>query len=186
MPRPFSKRLVIDASIAFAAGQLFAESPVSAACRDFLVAVQEICHRVVVGKELDDEWREHASPFATLWLVQMYQRGKNKYVDLRRRELADAQFRENVEGTQADEGAREAVMKDVHLIEAACATDRIVISCDDRARNHFRRIVGLIGELRRIVWVNPTREAEDALRWLQQGAKPQRERRLSFQAESSK
>ena len=43
-----SKRLVIDASVARAAGGEDATYPISVSCRDFLKAVLDLSHRVVM------------------------------------------------------------------------------------------------------------------------------------------
>jgi len=66
------------------------------------------------------------------------------------------------------------------LIEAAIATDRIVISLDDNtARRFFGRVAVQVDELKEIVWVNPPKiEEEKPIEWLENGAKPEKERML--------
>jgi hypothetical protein len=64
-------------------------------------------------------------------------------------------------------------LKDVHLIEAALAADKIVVSLDDQARALFD-----VGELRTILWVNPVRHHPDCLAWLDEGAEPDERWRL--------
>jgi len=61
----------------------------------------------------------------------------------------------------------EALLKDIHLIEAALAADRIVVSRDDRARTLFD-----VAELNTVVWVNPVMYHPDCLTWLVDGAQP--------------
>lgn len=77
--------------------------------------------------------------------------------------------------------AQEAALKDMHLIEAALSTDLVVISKDDEARALFRRISNEVGQLKPVVWVNPVREEERAIEWLEGGAKNEQKRRLAFE-----
>ncbi len=72
--------------------------------------------------------------------------------------------------------ALEAMLKDFHLLEAALATDQIVISLDETSRYLFAAACQQIGEIREIMWVHPD-EAE-ILDWLNDGAKSQPERQL--------
>jgi hypothetical protein len=77
-----------------------------------------------------------------------------------------------------DEGVREAMIKDLILIEAALAADRIVISLDESVRGHFARASHSIDELKNIVWVNPEKQRDRPLWWLQQGAASEKSRWL--------
>ena len=74
-----------------------------------------------------------------------------------------ATIRQRVAGVLPDAG-------DLHLLEAAFATDRLVASQDERAHAAFRRVSGRVREIQSIVWVNPTREAEAPVDWLRSGA----------------
>jgi hypothetical protein len=62
--------------------------------------------------------------------------------------------------------------KDLCLIEAALATDKIVISLDDNtARKFFSEASVKIDELKDIVWVNPDKvDEEQPIEWLRNGA----------------
>ena len=59
-----SKNIVIDTSIAKSAGAPDAKKPQSTSCRDFLIAVKDICHKIVWTPEIAEEWRKHRSNFA--------------------------------------------------------------------------------------------------------------------------
>jgi hypothetical protein len=74
MPKPPSRRLVIDASIAARAGDRKKLHPAGQACRDFLEAVLTICHRMVLTSAIGKEWSDHQRSFATKWRVRMYAR----------------------------------------------------------------------------------------------------------------
>ena len=63
-----------------------------------------------------------------------------------------------------------AMEKDLHLIEAARATDRRIVSLDDTARRLFSSVSANIGELREILWVNPAIETETPIQWLKEGS----------------
>jgi hypothetical protein len=82
------------------------------------------------------------------------------------------------------ENQRSQVKKDIHLIEAALATDKIVISLDDKtARRFFTQAAQQVEELRElktISWVNPDKPEESPISWLKSGANPEPERLLGF------
>ena len=157
--------MVIDASVARSAGET--EHPVSSACRRFLSTTTELGHRVVMTAEIRREWRKHASRYTRRWLTQMYGR---KLVCVSTMDR-DEQLRRKV--------AREIPsLPDIHLVKAASAADRLVVSQDERARSAYRRAAGSIPELRRIVWVNPARHSETPIDWLCSGALAEASRQL--------
>ena len=61
-----------DADVARAAGGENAIHPTPKHCRDFLESVRVICHRVVMSKEIKEEWDEHKSNFTRTWLYKMF------------------------------------------------------------------------------------------------------------------
>ena len=70
--------------------------------------------------------------------------------------------------------------KDVHLLEAALATGRIVASKETEAHDHFTGACNHICEIRDMMWVNPV-VAEDACAgWLKQGAPVEQHRQLGY------
>src|SRR5271169_6766548 len=120
-----SRRLVVDASVASAAGKTM--FPSSFRSREFLSEVLKISHRIVMTADLAEEWDRHESLYATTWRAEM--RSRNKIVDLAVEENDEVRRQVSVS---------KAVEKDLHLIEAALETDKIVISLDDRARAQLR------------------------------------------------
>jgi hypothetical protein len=68
-----------------------------------------------------------------------------------------------------------AIQKDLHLIEAALATDRVVISLDDRARGQLS-----VEATKDVVWVNAVAEGGHVIYWLNHGANPVEEWKLSY------
>ena len=85
----------------------------------------------------------------------------------------------NFEGRHSVSQDQQAmVAKDVHLVEAALATDRLITSQDERVRSVLRTASNNVGELKRIVWVNPIRGDETPTDWLRDGAKTEEHRLL--------
>lgn len=160
-----SKVLVIDASVARSAGET--EHPVSSACRQTLTSVLKICHRMVMCKEIDVEWRKHQSGFALKWRAAMQSKGKIVRIEIPK----DSALPEKLEGLHVGEKGIKAMLKDIHLIEAAMQTDLRIVSSDEAARKLFRAASEHIDELKPIYWVNPTIEDDDCVGWLRGGAK---------------
>ncbi|HUT92246.1 MAG TPA: hypothetical protein VMY37_22315 [Thermoguttaceae bacterium] len=174
MPKSPSRRLVIDASIAGTAGDKRKLHSAGKRCRDFLEAVLVICHRMVWTPEIGKEWSKHQSSFSRKWRTRMYARKKVDCVEL---PDEDTLWR-RLETVEATDEAREEMLKDCLLIEAAMATDGCVASLDDRARRLLGRASEHVSELRGIVWVNPDQPEEHAIAWLEGGARPETGRML--------
>ncbi|WP_437724230.1 hypothetical protein [Sorangium sp. So ce861] len=169
-----SRRLVIDASVARAAGGEGATYPLSKHCRDALRTVLDVCHRAVMPPAIREEWNKHQSVFASQWRVAMVARKKLILEDTR----PDPMLRGEIEAASSSEPGREAMLKDVHLVEAAQASDRTILSLDDAARDLFAGASRRVRALRTIVWVNPGSEADRARDWLDGGAPPEAAYRL--------
>ena len=165
------RRLVIDADVARSAGT--SDHPVSVACRQFLETVRDVRYRVVMTKTILDEWRCHQSGLSDEWLAQMYASGRVQSHDAEH----DEGLRRRIAASVSD-NRQQAAEKDVHLIEAALGTDRLVASQDERARGIFREASRGVRELKPIVWVNPTLPADDPIGWLRNGAPSEARRQL--------
>lgn len=157
-----SRRLVVDASVASAAGQ----SQDSFRSREFLQEVLKISHRIVMTASLAKEWDRHQSLFALRWRAEM--RSRAKIVDIA--DVENPEVRSQVRMTKA-------VAKDLHLVEAALATDKIVVSLDDRAAADL-----CVEATKDIVWVNAVVEGGHAIYWLRAGANPVEEWKLGYRA----
>ena len=171
-----SKRLVVNASVARAAGGVEATASVSINCTEFLETFRDECsHRVVMTPELSEEWEENQSKFAATWLRSMIARKRFNYVE----PPVTQALRNEIEGTATRDNETEDMQKDFHLLEAAQETDHIIISLDETIRRLFARAAQHVGEIRDIVWVNPERiEEEEPLVWLQNAAPPEDCRKL--------
>jgi hypothetical protein len=126
------------------------------------------------SEKIKAEWDKHQSTFAGQWLVSMMAIQKLRTV----RDEPVGELREAVQGHSSEEGVVAVMLKDVHLIEAALATDLRVASLDDTVRGHFCRFAGQFAALREVLWVNPAIEEEQAIEWLENGARAERSRKL--------
>jgi hypothetical protein len=156
--------LVIDACVASAAGGEDAKHPVSRACRDFLREMLGLPHKIVRTDEIWEEWRKHKSIFARTWLSSMNARKRVHRIQV----LQDADLR--LFASACGEKDAAAMLKDCHLVEAAKAADRVVVSQEKVARELFSNASDSVGWLQTIAWVNPTKAAENPIEWLQKGA----------------
>lgn len=87
----------------------------------------------------------------------------------------------DVERTVESDKDIEAVRKDIHLIHAALAADRSIVSCDETARRLFGNASASVTDLSPIIWVNPDQEEEEPIRWLEDGAEAEPDRMLCRQ-----
>jgi len=179
MAKKRSRSLIIDASVAHAAGPEEAVHPTAKHCRDFLLAVLDICHRMTVSAAIDEEWNEHQSGFARRWRRSMFAKKKIDRVEVN----ADETLRHQLEDVAATDKQRNAMLKDVYLIEAALVADLRVVALDEAVRNLFRDAALSVAALRKVYWVNPDKEGESPLAWLQSGAPPDTFRRLDHRSE---
>lgn len=122
-------------------------------------------------------------PIATKWLRSMH--AKKKIDKIEPDELLPhAGLRNKISGCAATSKDRDAMMKDVHLVEAALATDKIIVSRDDTARELFSGASKNVGEIQKVIWVNPAEES-DPCSWLEKGASAEDRRMLGRAGEST-
>lgn len=161
------KELVIDASVGRSSGGPKSSHPTAKATRDFLSAMlRETCHKVVMTPAIREEWNKHQSRFAKIWRSSMVARKRLRALDQNERE----DLRLKIQANNASIKEIAAMLKDVHLIEAALTTDSRIISSDTTARNFFAKASSSIPELRPILWVNPVFDSSGAIMWLKKGA----------------
>lgn len=165
------RRLVIDADVVRSAGE--SEKPTSSACRKFLATVLNVGHHVVMTQAIREEWHRHMSKYSRKWQTRMWGRRRVVSIEGERDEQLHARIDRVVKRDQ-----KAVVAKDIHLIEAAIATDQLVTSRDKRARRAFGDAADVVRELRQVVWVNPTKNKEKPIDWLQNGAPDEAWRRL--------
>ncbi len=174
------RRLVIDASVARASGDEQATFPTSMRCRDFLSAVRNFRHCMVLTDEIAAEWNRHQSRFARGWRVSML--AQKKVVRLQPE--CDDDFRDAIIATASTNKERDAILKDLHLIEAALGADKSVIALDETVRALLHQAAQQLGRLKSILWVNPDIPDEKPVVWLEQKAKKEKHRCLGYAAEA--
>jgi hypothetical protein len=163
-----TKRLVIDASVARSCGSATADKPPGNTCRDFLYAVLEHQHQVVMTTAIRAEWDKHQSRNTQRWLRLMASGGQLFPI---REQVFDADLWETIPDLAKGDKQREAMTKDILLLEAALKTDRRIASLDENtARKYYTQAARTIPKLREIVWVNPDKPEETPIGWLQAGA----------------
>jgi hypothetical protein len=154
-------RFVIDASVIGASGS--SDHPTSSACRELLVAIRRICHRVALSDAVREEWNKHQSQYSMVWRASMV--SLRKIDEVQPVEAND--LREAIENRFAREGERKEAEKDVRLIEAAMCADKIVVSLDNRARHVFEALMRDAGFLRSIRWIQPVDDSERLIAWME-------------------
>jgi hypothetical protein len=169
--------IVVDASIARAAGEESATFPDSKNARDCLKCILANKHSLVSSPELWAEWRKHQSRFASLWLTRMHARRLVRRIQ----SPFDQNLRGRIEAATVSRKEWIQLEKDCILVEAALVTDKIILSLDDAARNLFRQSSAKVGELRSIHWANPCRAEEQAADWIASGCFAAHRRTLGFE-----
>lgn len=140
--------LVVDACVAMAAG---ATEGRAGQCRRFLLEMYGGLLLFVLSPAIRKEWDEHQSSFARSWRVRMYGRRLVRSIN----PPCDTQRRAAWSKVHSGARAQEALLKDAHLLEAAIATDRIVVSCDKTARQLYGLSAQTAPELKQVVWLDP-------------------------------
>ena len=174
-----SRCIVVDASVAHSAGDENATHPLGIRCRDFLMSIRQVCHRVTWNAGIEEEWNRHLSKFATRWLASMQRIGKLRIVA----EGVPDKLTDAVLESTSNRGIAAAMKKDLHLLAAALESDSRIASLDDKVRGYFAQHLRQIAGVGEVVWVNPAdgpedSETSDAVAWLEAGAPVQRRRQL--------
>lgn len=153
-------RIVIDASVARAAGETLV--PVSRHCRDSLVKVRQNGHFMVMTEPLNEEWRKHQSRFARAWFTSMTAR--KQVIRLNDEYLPELHLA--IAAADVPEKDRAAMLKDIHLLEAAVASNHTVLSLDKVVYRLFARLCVHCGVIKQIIWFNPDEQFEYVIQWL--------------------
>lgn len=161
-----SRRIVVDASVAGAAGER--SHPTSQMCRQFLLDMLTICHKAVMSQELMIEWDNHASGYSVRWLAAMRSKRKIVTVNSGSSEGIADHFCDDTRFTPKQIGAME---KDLLLILAALQADRLIASCDRKVKDLFAQVALTFDDIKNIVWVDPSQEDDDCPHWLESGAR---------------
>ncbi len=156
MSKTKSRLLVIDASVARSAGET--EHPVSKACRECLMEVLLICHRVAVTEPIFDEWNKHMSRFTRKWRRSMAARRK-PLMSISPKTIA-------IDTGGLSRRQVEALNKDRCLMEAAMIADHVIVTLDNALRDILSKTQHNEKFLNEIKWINPLKDGTTALKVL--------------------
>ncbi|AGP37620.1 hypothetical protein [Sorangium cellulosum] len=159
MTKKRAAAIVVDTSVARSCGKQGAADLHALACLDALIALRESGLMLAMSPALLAEWERHWSTFARRWFYKMRS-------SRRVRDVAPGQHGPTRKAARAllDTDARQAVAKDMLLVEAALASDRRVISLDEKVRRHFAVLAASVADLRSVHWANPT--STGCIAWL--------------------
>ena len=173
-----SKQLVIDTSVARGAGGENTVHPQSKDCRDFLKAVLDERHKIVVNSEMKAEWNKHESNFFRKWRLQMVAKGN--FISASDDSEKFSGIKTRIENLAKTYENREAMEKDCFLLELALAYDKIVVSKDEKVRRLFQEVSTQVNEIRDVNWINPINPEETPINWLKDGACLEHKRSLGY------
>lgn len=147
-----NKFFVIDACVPTSASDN--DKPISSHSRIFLENFRiKTNYKIVLSEQLKREWLEHASLYTRKFFSSLKSRRRILYI-----EDIEGQFeiRYNLHKIR-DQSRISAIEKDMHLIEAALLSDKIIVSSDNKARGHFSFISDTFNIIGSILWVDPTK-----------------------------
>lgn len=161
------KCLVIDTDVARAAGEAISQDTKSKSCRAFLSCMlDETPHKVVLTRDIQAEWNKHQSLATLRWRRTMIAQKRVCLIEA----TIDIDLRQQIEECAPSVNKGKAMLKDVHLVEAACQADKIIISMDEVVRGCFHGLSSYVPLLKQLAWINPCQETEKPLLWLRNGA----------------
>lgn len=173
------KTLVVDASVGCAAINEKSVDPTAICCIDLLDAIFEYRYNIAMSEEIENEWeilRSHDTAYANKWLVRMEKRERVTVLQ----DVIDDDLRNCISGSTHNASTIAAMLKDVHLLEAALATDKTIISRDKKCRRYFKEAASSVLRIAEIAWANPELPEDNAVAWLQHGAPNEKERQLGY------
>lgn len=144
-----SRNIVVDTTVICSSGGTV--HPVSRACREALEAIKRICHHVVSTPEIREEWRDHQSRYSSDWIVSMYSRKKVTPLN----SVQSGDLSRAIERSPMQPTDQEIVEKDALIINAALASDMIIVTQDGELQRAMAKYPRLASIASRITWVNP-------------------------------
>ncbi len=160
--------MVIDADIARAAGETV--HPVSGNCRNFLEAVKNNGHILVMTHEICDEWNRHQSNFSRCWRKYMVSRKQFRMLKIQKNEKSEREL----PALGLTDKQEKIALKDCHLVDAAIKSGKTIASGDDEAKYVFsvaseKKII-----LKDLIWVNPKTMGTVLTGWLENKNRPEK------------
>lgn len=173
------KYFVIDADVlVWASGKNRIECKMA---NEFIESALTICFGAVSGGVISEEWKKHSSLISKIWIRRMIIKKKikrNKYTFDGIDNLIQRIKNSKIFTTKQFN----AIVKDKHLIAAALVNDSIIVSCDDTVRKLFAKAAQNIpkvgSQIGDIIWINPAKNEEKPIEWLESDAPFTEERKL--------
>lgn len=159
-----SRRLVVDTNVARSASEN--AHPTSNACRQVLDAMFDAQDQVVLSATQFREWQKHQSGYSKRWLVRM--KAKRLWCVLTPEPNSGLAAR--AKKIACTEEVRQEILKDLHLLENALATDKVVLSMETNVFQLFSAYKKVLKVPRPVAWVNPTDDSDACAAWLAAGA----------------
>jgi hypothetical protein len=117
---------------------------------------------MVMYPELLHEWR-FASKFSTAWRAQMVSERREKMIA----NPPITEFRSLIANAGLNANEHQTAIDDLHLVEAAIKTGKIVISNERKSRNVLNKAASNVKVLKEIEWVSPRLKSDRPFEWIQ-------------------
>lgn len=156
--------LVVDASVLHAAGGTTAVDSTSLKSSLALIAIIEAELSVAMTPLILKEWHDHASSYSTSWIRDMFSRR------LIKRQAADYVLHSSLTAHAKKRlGAAQyaALLSDEHLVGAALALDKRVVSLDTAMQQILRTLAPSYSLLNDFYWVQSN--TDECVAWLSAG-----------------
>ncbi|WP_178930387.1 hypothetical protein [Bacillus altitudinis] len=150
---------IIDACVLTSASP---KTEISRRVADFIDVFINTNNKIGMTKELKKEWFDHQSNFTAMFYSILY--NQRRIIEIPDHDTVE-NLRMKVHSIK-DKQRVLAILKDMHLLEAAILKDKFIISLDDKARNNFNHFYNCIPGLSDVCWINPSKEKEEAIKWL--------------------
>ena len=131
-------------------------------------------HKIIMTKELKNQWDMVNSMVANQFLSAMASRQR-----IERLNFIKNNIRNEFQNLNCPQNIRVPLERDIHLIEAALDTDKVVISKDKKARLNFCIISDDLEDIKGIMWADPTMIEENAIIWLKNGMPKDKNKNLN-------
>lgn len=123
-------------------------------------------HYAVLSATQFQEWQKHQSKYAKGWLVRM--KAKKLWHVLAPE--PDSGLAARAKKIACTEEVRQEILKDLHLLENALATDKVVLSMETNVFRLFSEHKKVLKVPEPVAWVNPTDDIDACLKWIEAGA----------------
>lgn len=159
------KSVTIDADVAIRAGSIRNPNPKCEVFRNLLALLRQRRCTFASNVQLSKEWKKYASEYAVLWLTDMVANDLYVLIPL----STSDHLMDRVLARCQSSGETRAIQKDYHLVATAIQVDRIIFSCDDKARKPLCRIAKDVTQLKSLSWANPNTQGSNCLSWVRAG-----------------